>query len=149
MMKALVVDKEGIPTIVFGLTYQSVEQLKQNNPIYTCLHEIEIDAHVVITAVQPNGMFVVPEGVERGTLVFMYDAAGLDNMVRDNTVGVIEVNEERFKGKVLLFSARDEHTMAEMFKEKFKVGTWKGTTCPVCRSACREDGTCDCPTTVH
>jgi hypothetical protein len=149
MMKARLVDKEGAQTIVFGLTYQHVEKLKQNNPIYTCLHELEIDAHAVITAIQSNGAFVLPEEIEQGTLVFMYDAAGLDAMVRDNTVGIIEVNEARFKGRVLLFSARDDHTMAEMFKEKFKGGTWKGTTCPICRSACREDGTCSCPTTVH
>jgi len=141
----LVHKADGSPVLVFGLSFKNVEELKKDRPILLDLSELGLGGLMVITAKNDQGEAAMPQVEEATALVLTHE--DLDRMVNRQmlTVGFQSGGSH---GEVVIFSAKDEHTMEQMFKDR-DFDIVRGSTCAKCGTGRREDGSCDCPETMQ
>lgn len=140
-MQMLIHKDDGTPLLVFGLSFNNVRELKKDNPILLDLSKLGLEGLMVITAKNEKGEAAVPE-MESGTVLAL-SHADLDKM-KGGSMTKVEFDV----GEIVLFSAKDEHTMEQMFKD-FEFNSIQGSTCSKCGTGRRDDGSCDCKETMQ
>lgn len=145
MLQMLMHKDDGSPVLVFGLSFNNVRELKKDNPILLDLSELGLSGLLVITAKNDKGEAAVPQVESATALVLTHE--DLDRMV-DKQMLTVGFKTKDVQGEVVIFSAKDEHTMEQMFKDR-DFAFVKGSTCSVCGTGRREDGSCDCPETMQ
>lgn len=143
MMKAALTKEDGTPVIVLGLSHRNLWGLKHTGPIVVELSGLGHRGKVAITSVKGD---TIAAPKVKDLAVFSLTDNTLESLKNNHTI-LVKMASSTYTGEILIFSAKDEKTMEEMFSD-FKKGKVLGGACVKCRAGFREDGSCDCKETM-
>lgn len=130
--------------LLVGLSHMNLRLLKERGPAVIDMNRLGFKGKWVVS-LEVDGKIVVPQDETVQVLCLKEEQLV---PLKEGKVLRLPIEEESFKGEVILFSAPDERTMEEIFHHLIPPGQGS-TTCPECRCGFREDGSCSCETSLH
>lgn len=144
MLISVLRKNDGADILLVGLSYENLRLMKERGPVLVDMDKLGFAGKIVITR-EIDGKFAVP--IDESVDALCFSEGQADNL-KDGMFLRLPLEKGGFQGEVILFSAPDERTMEEMLHHFIPPGQGSAT-CPTCRSGFREDGSCNCESSLH